>query len=176
MAGNIIHIQPQIQTQDIYTISIEQVYKRREQRRRRVAKRMAKRFPLFAVEFMQDEFNGYTQEEFEADVSRKSRKSKSMRRAKSPLKRQGRWPLFEKAMSNYHSTKDIKYLREAQKWRNKMFLPFEFVARLNGETKTWIFPSETSVKIIQSLGDIKFSTWDELDEIMNEKLKYVHLR
>ena len=56
--------------------------KRRLARRRRVAKRMAARCPLLAVEFMQDEFPGYTYEDWEADVSRKTRKGKSMRHPK----------------------------------------------------------------------------------------------
>ncbi len=67
---------------DYQQITIEEVIKRRVMRRRRVAKRMAKRFPLMAVEFMQDEFPGYTYEEFVADVTRKTRKGQSFRRPK----------------------------------------------------------------------------------------------
>lgn len=160
---------------DFEIISLERAIKGPIQRRKRVAKRMAKRFPLFSVEFMQDEFPGYTYEEYEEDVKRKTKKSKSMRRAKSPMKRQGRWPLLQKALTQYQLTKEQKYLEEAQKWRNKLFLPFEFVARLKGETKVWTFPSETSVNIIQSLSTIKFETWEELDEKMNDKLKYTHV-
>ena len=68
---------------DHEAISYEQIQKRRIARRRRVAKRMAKRFPLMAVEFMQNEFPGYTYSEFEADVLRKTRKGKSFRRPKT---------------------------------------------------------------------------------------------
>lgn len=69
--------------EDYQAISLEQVIKRRLQRRRRVAKRMLKRFPLFAVEEMQIEFPGYTYEEFEADILRKSRKDKRYRTPKT---------------------------------------------------------------------------------------------
>ena len=65
-------------------ISLEQYYKRRIQRRRRVAKRYARRLPLFAVDVMQAEFPGYTHDEFVGDISRKSRKSVSMRICKIP--------------------------------------------------------------------------------------------
>lgn len=58
---------------DFEMISLEQSIKRPIQRRRRVAKRMAKRFPLFAVEFMKPEFPDYTLEEFIQDISRKTR-------------------------------------------------------------------------------------------------------
>ena len=63
-------------------ITIEEVMRRKVQRRRRVAKRMLKRWPLFAVEEMQKEFPGYTYDEFVADVTRKTRKGKSIRHPK----------------------------------------------------------------------------------------------
>ena len=63
-------------------ITIEQFLKRKVQRRRRVAKRLIKRVPLFAVEEMQLEFPGYEYDEFIADVTRKTRKGKSFRRQK----------------------------------------------------------------------------------------------
>ena len=63
-------------------ITIEEAMRRKVQRRRRVAKRMLKKWPLFAVEEMQAEFPGYTMDEFVADVTRKSRKGKSFRRPK----------------------------------------------------------------------------------------------
>ena len=63
-------------------ITIEQYQKRRIQRRRRVAKRLIKRVPLFAVEEMQKEFPGYIYDEFIADVTRKTRKGKSFRKQK----------------------------------------------------------------------------------------------
>ena len=64
---------------DAQAISIEEVMKRKVRRRRRVAKRMLKRCPLFAVEEMQKEFPGYTYDEFVADVTRKTRKGKTFR-------------------------------------------------------------------------------------------------
>ena len=52
-------------------------------RRRRVAKRYAKLAPLFAVEFMQPEFPGYSYQQFEEDICRKKYKRKSFRRVKT---------------------------------------------------------------------------------------------
>lgn len=71
------------QQKDTQAISIEQYQKRRIQRRRRVAKRLLKRFPLFAVEMMQNEFPGYTYEEFISDVTRKTKKGKKWRKPKT---------------------------------------------------------------------------------------------
>ena len=74
---------PHIHITDAQAISLEEVMKRKAMRRRRVAKRMLKKWPLFAVEEMQPEFPGYTQDEFIADVTRKTRKGKSFRRPKA---------------------------------------------------------------------------------------------
>lgn len=69
--------------EDRESITLEQYLKRKIQRRRRVAKRMAKRFPMIAVEIMRAEFPGYTYDEWVADVTRKTRKGKSFRRPKT---------------------------------------------------------------------------------------------
>lgn len=167
-------ISPQ-QTIDEQAISFEQMVKRYEQRRRRVAKRMYKRCPLFAVEFMQNEFPGYDQVLFMKDISRKTRKRKSQRKVKSPLKRQGRYPLFSKAMINYSLTKDQKHLEEAQRWRDRLYLPLEVVFMLNGEKKTYTYPSTTSLRIIQKLAAIKFLTWNELEVKKAKILEYAHI-
>lgn len=157
-------------------ISLEIAMKRRIQRRRRVAKRLAKRSPLFAVEEMQNEFPGYTLELFEADVTRKTRKGKSFRHIKSPLKRQGRYPLMIKALSKYTETGDTEYLWQAQRLRNNMFLPFEVVFYLpNKKQRTMQFPSTTSFNFIQDLTRIKFSTEEELDAILEKKMEWSHL-
>jgi hypothetical protein len=153
-------------------ITIEQFQKKRTQRRRRVAKRQLKRFPLFAVEFMQSEFPNYDWDTFISDVTRKTRKGKSFRRPKSPLIRQGRYPLFQKAMAAYHETGNQEYLQEAQYWRNRLFLDFEVQFKLKGEVKTWRFPSTTSLRFIQDLAKVKFSTWDELEAIYKDLSKY----
>lgn len=70
------------QQEQARAITFEEYHKRRIQRRRRVAKRMLKAIPLFAVEMMQSEFPGYTYDEFVADVTRKTRKGKSLRKPK----------------------------------------------------------------------------------------------
>ena len=175
MKSEIVITSPRHHPRDAESITIEQRQKRRAQRRRRVAKRMAKRFPLMAVEFMQTEFPGYSYEEFVADISRKTRKAKSMRRAKSPLIRQGRYPLFEKAMSNYYRTGEQKHLEEAQRWRNRLYLPFELVFVLNGQKRHWVFHSETSLVVIETLQKIKdYQTWEELEGKIKEATKWAH--
>jgi len=156
------------------TISYEQYQKNRERRRKRVADRMVKRFPLFAVEFMSDEFPEYDYETFVQDVSTKRKKSKSYKSVKNPLKRQGRYPLYEAAMKNYYQTKQQKYLIEAQTLRNRLKLHFEVRLSLKGEYRYLIFPSTTSWKIVADLANIKFTSWEEIDQILEDKLKYIH--
>ena len=77
------YIQPILKNQSENTISVEQAIQRRLRRRRRVAKRLVKKIPLFVVDAMQGEFPGYTYEQFESDVNRKTRKYKSIRHPKS---------------------------------------------------------------------------------------------
>lgn len=67
---------------DTNVISIERANMLRAMRRRRVAKRMYKRFPLFAVEEMQGEFPNYDYDAFVADITRKTKKCKSFRSIK----------------------------------------------------------------------------------------------
>lgn len=174
--SEILHHSLHVKPIDHQTISIDQILAKRVQRRRRVAKRMVKRFPLFAVEFMQEEFPRYDHETFVADVTRKTRKGKSFRRSKSPLIRQGRYPLYEKALSNYRLTNERKYLEEAQHWRSRLHLRFELLFVLNKERKYYSFHSTTALRTIEKLKGIKgYKTWEELDSMIKEATKYDHI-
>lgn len=93
-------ISQQSRQHDHQAISLEQVIKRKVMRRRRVAKRMLTRIPLFAVEEMQAEFPGYTQDEFISDVTRKTRKGKSFRR---PKPKAFDWQLIRKEIPDFFS-------------------------------------------------------------------------
>lgn len=73
----------QAQQEQVKVITLEQYQKIKERRRRRVAKRLVKVSPMFAVEEMQKEFPGYTYDQFVSDVTRKTRKGKSLRKAKA---------------------------------------------------------------------------------------------
>ena len=94
MSHEIIHISPTTRE----AITIDHFLVKRVQRRRRVAKRLHKRVPLFAVEEMQKEFQGYTLEQHIEDISRKSRKSKSSRK---PKKRAFDWVLIKANMPDF---------------------------------------------------------------------------
>lgn len=83
---------------DEQAITLEKAMQRKAQRRRRVAKRMYARFPLFAVELMQAEFPGYTLEQHEADLNRKTRKGKSFRR---PKPRRFDWKTIKKEIPDF---------------------------------------------------------------------------
>jgi hypothetical protein len=164
--------QPFIAPQLVRTTTIEQYQKRREQRRRRVAKRMLKRFPLFAVEFMHEEFPTYDLDTWIADVTRKTRKGRSFRRIKSPMVRQGRYWEMQKMLSEYNMTGDVEFLYKAQKLRKNMYLPFEIDFRLKKEVYTWPFPSTYPIRMIRDLSAIKFKSWDELETIIKEKTQF----
>lgn len=158
---------------DTQIITIEQYKKRREQRRRRVAKRMLKRFPLFAIEEMRAEFPFYDMNTFIADVTRKTRKSKSFRNPKSPCTQMGRYMEMEKKLSDYHRTKDIRFLQKAQKLRDNLFKPYRIIFKLNGKpVLEQTLPPTMDFNSVKQLSEIKFSSLDELNFILDEKLKF----
>lgn len=161
---------------DAQIITIEQYHKKREQRRRRVSKRMLKRFPLFAVEEMSKEFPNMTQELFIADITKKTRKSKSFRKVKSPMVRQGRYWEMEKMLAEYRETGNIEYLWKAQRLRNLMYEDFRVDFKLGKEVKTMYFPSTCPISAIKSIVAFRFTTWAELDEMLVEKARYGGLR
>lgn len=180
MKNHIVISSPAEYTVDQHTITLDQVIKRKVMRRRRVAKRMAKRFPLFAVEYMQAEFPGYTQEQFIEDISRKTRKRESpYRKKKSPMQRQCRWSLYQKALLNYRNTGEQKYLQEAQQLRNKMYsrIPVRVTIDIGGklETKEWRFPSDVSLAVIQNITKQTFSSWEEQENFFKETLGWSHI-
>jgi len=158
---------------DAQAISLEQALRRKAQRRRRVAMRMYKRFPLFAVEFMQEEFPGYDWDTYVLDVTKKTRKSKSVRKAKSPLTRMGRYPLYQKAMAMYHSTGDQKHLEEAQHWRDRLHLDYEVRYSMHGQVRYYRYGPHVPYRIIEELGAIRFDTWEELEAKVKEITRYV---
>lgn len=158
---------------DSQAISLEEWRKKKERRRKRVAKRLAIRFPLFAVEFAREEFPNYTQELFEADLQGKKLPKK--RKGKSPMKRQGRYQPMQQALSNYRQTGDQDFLIKAQRLRNRMFKPFLIEYRIGKERRQMQFPSTTSFKVVTQLTQIKFKTWEELDRALDEKLKWAHV-
>lgn len=163
--------------QNVRTITIEQYRKRREQRRHRVAKRQLERAPLFAVEYMSAEFPNYDYDTFIADATRKTRKSKKVNFTKTPLSRQGRYPLFLKALYKYQDTKDVEDLYKAQSLRNRLFLRFDFEMNLNRDKLFMSLPSTTSYAVIQKLSvklaATKFLTVDQWDEFWKIELQYV---
>jgi len=81
--SQIIITEPYGRRADTEAITIERALMLRAMRRRRVAKRMYKRVPLFAVEEMQGEFPGYDWDGYVADITRKTRKGKSFRHIKT---------------------------------------------------------------------------------------------
>jgi len=176
----IVYQQPLQAAQTVKTITIEQYQKRREMRRRRVAKRMLKRFPLFALEEMSNEFPDYNWELFVADVTRKTRKSKSFRRPKSPLIRQGRYELYQKALLNYQTTREQKYLEEAQYLRNRLFLPFEFSVRIGDFIYTKSLPStvhyKTVYELVARIKKVRFEDEAQFHQFFIDYLQYQNIR
>ncbi len=171
--GQIIHIQPQEVQSDIQLTTIEAFRERQVRRRKLHAKRMAIKYPLFAVQFAQKRYPDYDVETFESDI--KGKKRTKYKKGKSQLNRQGRYPLMRESLSKYQITKDPKHLHEAQKWRKKLFLPFEVYFKLNGKKRIITLPSTTSIRTIKDLAAIKFESWEDLDEILEDKLRYAHV-
>lgn len=153
-------------------ITLEQFYRRRDQRKRRVAKRLFKRAPLFTEELMRDEFPEITQAEVQEIVARPIRKRKSHRSRKSGLKKYGRYPLYFAALEQYHSSGKAKDLAEAQGLRNRMAKDFLFDMRCQGEQRIYRLPATASLNTVRRIAALKFSTFEDLEAQWDEVTKY----
>lgn len=170
----IIYQQPT--QKDVQAIDLEKLRKMHIQRRRNHAKRLLKRFPLFGVEFMQERYDlkGYGWYDFLEDSKRRTKKRKGNRKKKSPLIRQGRYPLMQKALSQYRLTGEVEHLQKAQKLRNLLYYPWRIQYKLNGVAKDYFFPSTYSYILIKKLASIQFKNWKELEEKQEPMLRYAH--
>lgn len=144
-------------------ITMEQYYARRLQRRRRVAKRMLARVPLFAAEFMRAEFPDMTPEQVVTDATRPTRKRKSSRTKKNGLKRYGRYPMYIEAMERYRTTGDANALAEAQAVRNRIAKDFLFDMRCQGAQRTYRLPATAPLTLVRKIAALKFQRWEDLD-------------
>lgn len=167
--ARIEHIQPV--HEDTQAISLEQAARRRTRRKKRVAARMHKKYPLFAAQFMQDEFPEVTAAEVvEIMANRKSRKSK--RAKKSGLAKYGRYPLFHHHLVQYRLYGKLEDLKEAQRLRKNMAKDFFFDMRCQGEQQTYSLPPTASLAIVKQIASLTFTTWEELESQWAEVTKY----
>lgn len=154
-------------------LTIEQYYARRLQRRRRVAKRLLARVPLFAAEFMRQEFPDVTQEQIVADATRPSRKRKSTRTKKNGLKRYGRYPMYVEAMERYRATGDTNDLAEAQAIRNRIAKDFLFDMRCRGERRTYRLPATAPLTLVRKIAALRFAQWEDLERQWKELTRFL---
>lgn len=168
------YIAPQREQTPISTITLEQYKIRRERRRKNVAKRMAAKYPLFAVEIMKDEhgFRDYNMEQFEKDIAGKRFTKYKRKGSEKYMKRFGKYELFKKAMLNFHQTNDSKFLIEAKKWKQNIHKKWKIEFRLNKDVKEYQFPATYSFSIIKQLMQYKFKSWEELDKYIDDICKY----
>lgn len=147
-------------------ISWAQAQKMSLARRRRVAKRLFKKQPLFAVALMQQEFPGYTHQMLEEDIKPRSKSKKREKKKKTPMVRQGRYAAYRKALERYRNTGEESYLLEAKRLRERMYQRFEVEFRLKGRTDTMLYtyPSTTPMRFILALTQLKFTSWEDLAE------------
>lgn len=152
-------------------ITLEQATRRRSVRKKRVASRMHKKYPLFAAQFMQDEFPEVTQEEVIEIISNK-KPSRSRRAKKSGLAKYGRYQLFQKYLAQYKLYGKIEDLKEAQRLRQNMAKDFLFDMRCQGEKRIYRLPATASLIIVRQIAALRFSTWEELESQWAEVTKY----
>lgn len=157
--------------EDIQAISWEQVDRRRARRKKRVAARMHKKYPLFAVEFMRNEFPEVTAEEVLMIVANR-KASNSKRAKKSGMAKYGRYPLYRNHLLNYKMYGKLEDLKEAQRLRDNMAKDFLFKMECEGEAKTYRLPATASLSTVRKIASLKFKTWEELESQWGEVTKY----
>jgi hypothetical protein len=120
-------------------------------RRVRAARRLFKRFPLFAHEMMQEKYPDYSYQDFLNDLPKKKIKRKSYRRVKNPLRAYGRFFQIESMLSEYQATLDPLFVLKAQKLRDRITKPYEIVVRKAGVIIEYSIPAFVSYKAIEQL-------------------------
>ena len=91
-------------------------------RRKRLARRLWKKQPLFAFYELMDRYPGYSVDEFMSDL--KPRRPKKRKAGKSTLPRYGRYPEMMALLREYRETGDVAPAIRAQQLRVLITKPF----------------------------------------------------
>lgn len=151
-------------------ISLDQYYKKELRRKKRLARRIYKRFPLFATEFVSEKYADFSINDL--DYYLEGMKPPKKKKGKSQIKRMGRYPLYVKALNEYQSTKDINKLYEAQRIRNNMFKPYRILYNTGEGKIEQKLPAELNYKIVIKLSKLKFENEKDLCNQIDDILKY----
>lgn len=135
---------------------------------------MYRKYPLFAHQFIDELFGNYDIHQLDRDVAgMKPKKRKSKR--KKVLSRYGRYAVMQKRLAQYQITNNLKYLREAQQLRNKLTEQYTIRYKLDGEEYDWVFPATYRYSTIVKLAQIKFNSYEELQDKIHHITKWAHV-
>lgn len=137
---------------------------------KRQARRLFRKYPLFALEFLSDKFEGYDSQKLASDLS--GMKPKKKRRSKDVLKRFGRYPVMQKHLKLYKNTGDLDHLFAAQRLRNVITKPYRIRYHLNGDDLFQCLPPTYSYDVVKDFASIKFKSFEELEEKIKAKMQY----
>lgn len=161
-------------------ITIDQYVAKRIRRRKNLAKRNTIKYPLFAVQFTQEEFPDYSRALYEKDI--KGKKKPRYKKGKSTLVRYGRYHEMKRLLLEYKNklmfdnVNDLELLLRIQRLRNSITKRYRILYQLKRECIEWSFPATYSYELIVELTKIKFSTFNELEDRINSLTKYSNIK
>jgi hypothetical protein len=140
-------------------------------RRKRKAKRLTKKEPLFAFQTMQQDLPDYNYTQYEQDLKTRKKKKKKPSKSNKYYIKYGRYTPYCDAISNYYATRDVTFLIQAQALKSKISQPYTIYFKLGKACVKQTFPPEYPYKLIQELAAYKFDNWQQLDDFIKLKTK-----
>ncbi len=122
-------------------------------RRLKAARRLHRRFPLMAFQFMQEKYPDYCYQDFVQDITpKRKRYYKSYRYTKKcPLRKYGRYSTMEDLIQQYQQTGDPAALLKAEKLRKVMTKPYRVLVSIKGQAIEFYLSPLIPYKVVQDL-------------------------
>lgn len=122
-------------------------------RRLRAARRLHRRYPLMAYQFMKEKYPDYTIEQYSLDITpKRKRYYKSYRYTKKkPLRKYGRFAFMESLIQQYRQTGDPDALLKAEKMWKVMTRPYRVLVSIKGKCTEFYLSALIPYHVINSL-------------------------
>jgi hypothetical protein len=139
---------------DFKMVDLVHWLKYQDRNRRKRAKWLYQKFPMFAVAMMQEKYPGYTYTELMADITRPTKKGKSFRRKKTPMFRCGRYQEMQRFIRRWEDYKNPDDLAKAQMLRKRMWLPWIVQKTFGKKQATFQFPYTIGINIVKEFSKL----------------------
>lgn len=151
------------------------IERKEDRRRMNLARRLWKRFPLFALNEMQEEYPGYTEIQLKDDLRRRTPEKKM--KGKSQLIRYGRFQKIEDLMREFNRTGNVDFAIIAAKLRLKITKPYILNIPIGDEMLECRYHPKINYRTMMDFyrKAKHCGSREALEQLEKEMLKYAHL-